>query len=171
LHHHVTLRSKSGKGSSFALNVPLASAVPAAAARGGELRPPATPLEGVVAMCIENEPQGLAGVEALLAGWGWRGVAVPGLGAALAAVAGGAPRPDALLVDYHLDEGTGIEAVLALRAELGEEIPAALVTADRSPAVREEARASDIQVLNKPVKPAALRAFLAQWRVARPAAE
>ena len=50
-------------------------------------------------------------------------------------------------------------------------MPAALITADRSPAVRDEARAKNIQVFNKPVKPAALRAFLAQWRVARPAAE
>jgi hypothetical protein len=61
--------------------------------------------------------------------------------------------------------------VTALRARLRSEVPAALVTADRSPAVRNEARSKDIQVLNKPVKPAALRAFLAQWRVARPAAE
>jgi hypothetical protein len=36
--------------------------------------------------------------------------------------------------------------------------------------VREEARANDIQVLHKPLKPAALRALLAQWRVQRVAA-
>ena len=49
-------------------------------------------------------------------------------------------------------------------------LPAILITADRTPAVREAARAQDIQVLNKPVKPAALRALLAQWRVQRVAA-
>jgi hypothetical protein len=36
--------------------------------------------------------------------------------------------------------------------------------------VREEARLRDIQVLNKPLKPAALRALIAQWRVQRMAA-
>jgi hypothetical protein len=36
--------------------------------------------------------------------------------------------------------------------------------------VREEARAQRIQMLNKPVKPAALRALLAQSRVHRVAA-
>jgi hypothetical protein len=36
--------------------------------------------------------------------------------------------------------------------------------------VREQARAEGIQLLNKPVKPAALRALLAQWRVHRVAA-
>ena len=41
------------------------------------------------------------------------------------------------------------------------------ITADRSPAVREQARAAGIQLLHKPVKPAALRALLAQWRVLR----
>jgi hypothetical protein len=36
--------------------------------------------------------------------------------------------------------------------------------------VREEARANGIQLLNKPIKPAALRALLAQWRMQRVAA-
>jgi CheY-like chemotaxis protein len=49
-------------------------------------------------------------------------------------------------------------------------LPAILITADRSPAVREAARAQGVQVLNKPLKPAALRAMLAQWRVLRVAA-
>ncbi len=170
LQHKVTLRSKPEAGSIFALEVPMAADVPAAIAPGPEVHP-ATPLEGIVTMCIENEPQVLAGMQALLSGWGCHVIAVPGLDEALGALEGNAPRPDALLVDYHLDEGTGIDAIAALRAKLGSGIPAALVTADRSPAVRSEARSKDIQVLNKPVKPAALRAFLAQWRVARPAAE
>jgi hypothetical protein len=36
--------------------------------------------------------------------------------------------------------------------------------------VREEARANGIQLLNKPIKPAALRALLTQWRMQRVAA-
>ena len=73
-------------------------------------------------------------------------------------------------VDYHLDEGNGIEAINGLRRRLGEDLPAILITADRSPKVREEARTEGIQILNKPIKPAALRALLAQWRVQRIAA-
>jgi Na+/proline symporter/signal transduction histidine kinase/CheY-like chemotaxis protein len=170
LHHKVALRSKPEFGSTFALDVPRTADMPPAAVPGPEIHP-AAPLEGIVTMCIENEPQVLAGMQALLSGWGCHVIAVPGLDAALAALEDNAPRPDALLVDYHLDDGNGIDAVTALRARLRSEVPAALVTADRSPAVRNEARSKDIQVLNKPVKPAALRAFLAQWRVARPAAE
>jgi hypothetical protein len=37
--------------------------------------------------------------------------------------------------------------------------------------VREAANAMNVHVLNKPLKPAALRALLAQWRASRVAAE
>jgi CheY-like chemotaxis protein len=77
---------------------------------------------------------------------------------------------DGLLVDYHLDEGNGIETIAELRRRFGTDLTAILITADRSPHVREEARAHGIQLLNKPVKPAALRALLTQWRVHRVAA-
>jgi CheY-like chemotaxis protein len=75
-----------------------------------------------------------------------------------------------LLVDYHLDHGNGIEAIAAVRAQAGADLPAILITADRSPRVRQEARASGVVLLNKPVKPAALRALLAQWSAQRIAA-
>ena len=75
--------------------------------------------------------------------------------------------PDGLLVDYHLDDGNGITAIKELRRRFGADLTAILITADRSPHVREDARANDIQLLNKPVKPAALRALLTQWRMHR----
>ena len=70
------------------------------------------------------------------------------------------------VVDYHLDHGNGIDAIAALRRRYGD-LPAILITADRSPAVREQARKEGIQVCPRPIKPAALRALLAQWRVLR----
>jgi CheY-like chemotaxis protein len=75
--------------------------------------------------------------------------------------------PDGLLIDYHLDQGNGTDVVVALRRQYGAGLPAILITADRSPTVREEAHELGAQVLNKPVKPAALRALLAQCRVQR----
>ena len=80
-------------------------------------------------------------------------------------------EPDGLLVDYHLDGDNGLGAIAALRRRYGRDLPAILVTADRSLHVREEARAAGVHVLNKPVKPASLRALIAQWRVQRVAAE
>ena len=108
-------------------------------------------------------------MQTLLQGWGCEVIKAPDLDIALAAIADGASMPNGLLIDYHLDLGNGIEAIAALRARCGE-VPAILITADRSPDVREEARAQGVQVLHKPIKPAALRALLAQWRVLRVAA-
>jgi CheY-like chemotaxis protein len=50
------------------------------------------------------------------------------------------------------------------RRRFGGNIPAILITADRSPHVHAAAREEKIAVLNKPVKPASLRALIGQWR-------
>ena len=167
----MTLRSASNKGSTFAVEVPIAASVPALASLAPRCGRPAAPLEGVVVLCIENEPQVLAGMEALLSGWGCQVLAVPDLESAFAAI----QEADRVrMLCWSTTTWTRAMASMRssrLRRELDDDMPAALITADRSPAVRETARARDIQVFNKPVKPAAMRAFLAQWRVARPAAE
>jgi CheY-like chemotaxis protein len=69
-----------------------------------------------------------------------------------------------IIADYHLDEGDGLAVIGALRSMLGSDIPAILLTADRSLAVRDAAVEAGITVLHKPLKPAALRALLTQWR-------
>jgi CheY-like chemotaxis protein len=119
--------------------------------------------------CIDNEPT-IRRDGNVARRLGRRVLKAPDLKSALAAMSEAKVAPNGLLVDYHLDSGNGIEAIAALRWRFGNELPAILITADRSPLVRDEARARDIQVLNKPLKPAALRALIAQWRVARMAA-
>jgi len=170
LGHKISLRSKSRKGSTFGVEVPTVSAAVATEALIQPLPTPAAALEGTVTLCIDNDPQILDGMTVLLSGWGCHVHTAGDLEEARAQLRKG-PRPDVLLVDYHLDQGNGIDLIGSLREVLGTGFPAALITADRTPKVRDEAREKNIQVLNKPLKPAALRAFLAQWRVARPAAE
>jgi len=170
LDHKISLRSKVGKGSAFTVELPTGPAIARAKGEQKATAAPVIPLGAVGVMCIDNDPQVLEGMKALLSGWGCHVIGAAGLEGALQALRSG-PRPDVLLVDYHLDEGNGIDTIAALRAKLGDKLPAALVTADRSLQVRDEARAHDISVLHKPLKPAVLRAFLAQWRVSRPAAE
>jgi len=76
-----------------------------------------------------------------------------------------------IIADYHLDETDGLEVIKALRWKTQVDMPARLVTADRTPVVRDAAAAMNIHVLNKPLKPAALRALLTQWRATKVAAE
>jgi CheY-like chemotaxis protein len=82
-------------------------------------------------------------------------------------VDGAGKAPDAILADYHLDTGTGLDAVAMLRAVLGAEVPAALITADQTEEVAARARALGLSILRKPVKAAALRAMLAQMTLGR----
>ena len=72
--------------------------------------------------------------------------------------------PDIILADYHLDGETGLEAIERLRRRHGGDIPAVLITADRSNEVRAQAAAIDVPVIRKPVKPAALRAAITRLR-------
>jgi CheY-like chemotaxis protein len=121
-------------------------------------------------LCIDNEPKVLDGMDALLGGWGCRVLKAPDLATAIDTIAESQVAPNGLLVDYHLDKGNGLDAIIELRRRFGAELPAILITADRSPHVRDAAREQDVQVLSKPLKPAALRALMAQWRVPRVAA-
>jgi len=166
----IELESEAGGGSHFAVAVPRSNEAPIELPARDQVRVDSSQLAGITALCVDNEPSVLDGMETLLCGWGCQVLKAADLASALTAVSESSLMPNGLLVDYHLDQGNGIEAIAALRHHYGD-LPAILITADRSPAVREQAREENIQVLHKPIKPAALRALLAQWRVLRVAAE
>ena len=180
----VTLRSNAGqgpgRGSRFAIEVPRAAGGATAPKLRAVPRPDIGRLDGIVVLCIDNERAILDGMEMLLNGWHCRTLTAADLTEALAVINTSGLEPDGLLVDYHLDGGqfagvSGIGAIIELRRRLGRQdgvpLPAILITADRSRHVREEARAEGVHVLNKPLKPASLRALITQWRVQRIAAE
>ena len=171
LDHRITVRSEPGRGSLFRVEASLAAPAAAATAPVKRPRTPAQPLAGLVVLAIDNEPAILLGMRTLLGGWGCEVVTAAGIDEALAALGAREDMPGVIIADFHLDEGDGLDAIAALRARLALEVPAVLVTADRSLALREQASARNVHVLNKPVKPAALRALLAQWRATRIAAE
>jgi Na+/proline symporter/signal transduction histidine kinase len=170
LGHKLTFKSKVGEGSQFSLEVPLSAALPASAAARGAIRVDPSKLSGIAVLCLDNDPQILDGMETLLGGWGCQVLKGTDVKTALAAARKSKLDLSGLLVDYHLDEANGIDAIVELRRRLKADLPAILITADRSRKVRDEARARDVPVLHKPVKPAALRALLAQWRLQRIAA-
>jgi CheY-like chemotaxis protein len=172
LNCEVALKSSFGRGSRFSVEVPRAAAAAAAAPALPAMRKVAAgQLVGSVVLCVDNEPAILDGMQTLLGGWGCRVLKAGNLAEALAAIEASGLEPDGLLVDYHLGGANGIAAIAELRRRYGRDLAAILVTADRSLHVREEARAAGVHVLNKPVKPASLRALITQWRVQRVAAE
>ncbi|MHB2165554.1 PAS domain-containing hybrid sensor histidine kinase/response regulator [Alsobacter sp. R-9] len=171
LDHSIRLRSQLNKGSVFTVEVPVTAPVPAARATREDAPHPAAPLAGLVVLCIDNEPAILDGMRTLLGGWGCTVVTAASPKEAEQGMKRRKVTPDIIVADYHLDDGDGLDAITTLRWKLGRETPAVLLTADRSPAVRDAAAAKGVHVLNKPLKPAALRALLAQWRATLSAAE
>ena len=167
----LALKSNVGRGSRFSVEVPRASAAIVEPMPHAVRKAATGQLAGTVVLCIDNEHTILDGMQMLLGGWGCRVLKAADLTEALAAIEGSGLEPDGLLVDYHLDGGNGLGAITELRRRYGRDLGAILLTADRSVHVREEARAGGVQVLNKPVKPASLRALITQWRVQRVAAE
>jgi Na+/proline symporter/signal transduction histidine kinase len=170
LDHPITLASETHHGTRFSIEVPVAPAE-RSEPRLPDGRGDHGPIAHALVLCMDNDPKILDGMAMLLAGWRCETLLAADLSQAIAGVRAAGRPPDGLVVDYHLDNGTGIEAVTELRRLFGSEISAVLITADRSSGVRERARAFAIQVLNKPLKPASLRAVMSQWTARRVAAE
>ncbi len=168
--HKLSLRSQPGKGSTFEIVAQRAAPV-APVAQADKPATPVTPLKGMLVVAIDNEPSIQDGMRLVLEGWGCEVVTGGDAAEVLAALDRLRRMPDGIVADYHLDDTDGIEAVAAIRRALGLDVPATLLTADRSPDVRARADAAGMQMLNKPLRPAALRSLLSQWRVTRTAAE
>jgi len=157
LGHRVEVVSAPGRGSTFRLVVPRA-AVPEA---GNPPMPvPAAGLDGMAVLVIDDEPPIRQALQELLQGWGCECEVAADGDAALALLARWPRRPDAILCDYRLAGGDGVEVVARLRAALGARVPALIVTGDiAADRLREIAR-SELPALHKPVNPARLREWL-----------
>ena len=158
------LRSEPGRGSVFSIRVPRIETRAADAPSPGRTSGPAalpSSLVGVKVLCVDNEPEILEGMRALLGRWGMHVITAQNSAGALERLS--LERPTVVLADYRLGKGDidGLALLEAIEAAAGERGPAALVTADHGSAVAERARALGYPLLRKPVKPAALRALLA----------
>lgn len=167
----IRIFSTKGRGTRFSVIMPVWQQMPEIAPQERARAQPQHDqrLEGVSVLCIDNDQRILDGMRQVLENWGCRVETARGF--APLVHAGLPPRPDVMLVDYHLDNEDGISVVSQLRSVYGPDLPAVLVTADRSTEVREAAQVLDVAIIHKPVKPAALRAVLARHRRMLSAAE
>lgn len=171
LDHPVEFKSEPGRGTSFTVELPRAETGLPQRKPGAKERQVALGVAGSNILCIDNEPDILVGMQGLLEQWGCKVLLAANADEALKRMREEAFRPDAALVDYHLETETGLEAIAALRQANDAALPCVLVTADRSAAVKRAAGAAEIPILNKPIRPAALRAIISQTRLTAEAAE
>ena len=160
----LTLRSVTGRGTVFAVEVPLAGRVeqvPAATdaeTTTARAHAPHADFDGVHVLCIDDDPDILDGMRAMLERWGCSVATARRRSEALAACD---PTPDVIIADHHLGRGeSGLEVSDAVREAIGHHVPVLVVTADRDEALGRDITARGERRLFKPLKPAALRAVM-----------
>ncbi len=168
LGHEITLRSQVGKGSVFAVTVPVGDVMPARTVVTEIPDPRIHELDGAVILCIDDNSIILDGMMALLGGWQCD-VRVAESGAHWRSALNG-DIPDLILADYRLDdEMDGLQLIAEICNDVGRVIPAIVISADQTEALREEATRRGHSVLAKPIKPAALRALMTRLLAQRAA--
>jgi len=153
------LRSVPGRGSVFKLKVPLSHKL---AATEGPVKQEAHHPQrrlSLAVLVIEDDEAIRLGMTQLLQDWGCVCTAVESIDQAQEVTRGW--RPDVVISDYRLrDQHTGAQAILALRAQCGADLPALLITGDTTPQRLREAQATGVPLLHKPVSPSLLHQSL-----------
>ncbi|WP_210530286.1 hybrid sensor histidine kinase/response regulator [Rubellimicrobium arenae] len=167
LGHPLTLASVPGRGTAFTVAVPLSERsghipIDPRRALSGDWRH-----DGLSVLVIENDLDMRRALSLLLQSWGVRVLGAGSAEEALRRLGPSGLRPDALLVDFQLDDGeTGVRAIQRLRRKLGR-LPARIVTANRRPEVAAEARRIGVEMLYKPLDPLMLHLFLGSLALGR----
>jgi signal transduction histidine kinase/CheY-like chemotaxis protein len=164
LDHRLELRSEPGRGTCFsvALGVAPSHARRSFPATTASIREEPGYGGDRIALLVENDDD-LRGAIALLLER--RGVDVLEAASgeeALALLEEVGIVPDLYLIDHQLaDNMTGIETILALRAQYGDR-PTRLITANRAGEVRAAAEAAGVEIMFKPIDSGALEAFVVE---------
>ncbi len=162
LQHPLDLCSRMGHGTRFAISVPISDAAAPAPRSGFELAIPAAyGRMDVPVIVIDNDLAVLEAMQSLLRRWGADVRLARDLEDIGDIMGRGDFKPAIVLADFHLDDGIcGLDAVKRIRVLQNEDIPAILITADRTNETAEAAQKEGCELLHKPVKPAELRALM-----------
>lgn len=164
LHHPVEVQSWLGKGSVFSVTVPYGQ-LSAEIKPAIEARIPGS-IENLRVLCIDNDAHILNGLKALLQGWHCEVQTAMSLAEAQDRLRHF--TPEIILADYQLDnDENGLDVLDNLNSQRSPRIPGILVTAVTADELKQETLSRGYQFLNKPVKPAALRAMVSK-KVSRP---
>lgn len=158
LGHKLILKSKENQGCKFTLSVQQA----AAGSRKKVSRPIInTGFKNVTVLCIDNDPDVLAGMVALLEAWHCHVLTADSYTSAQKIFTKESEAIKILLVDYQLNNNEdGLTLIAMLREQCQHYLPAILITAATEANVDAKAGEADVGFMRKLVKPAALRAMM-----------
>ncbi|WP_188716618.1 hybrid sensor histidine kinase/response regulator [Paracoccus acridae] len=162
LGHGLDLLSRPGRGSVFRVTVPLTATRPCRSEDSGDPRRlPSLAGTGLLVLLVDNDHELRRAMVALLEGWGITVLDAEGPEDAIALIDEMDFVPDAMLIDYQLnDDVDGLDLVAMLRKRFGWR-PARIISADRSPVLRERCARMGLFPMSKPLDTEALYHFLA----------
>ncbi|ENO90671.1 hybrid sensor histidine kinase/response regulator [Thauera linaloolentis] len=159
LGHRLELRSAPGRGSVFALELPL-SAAEAEAATTEDARALGS-LNGIRVAVVEDDPLVRDAMLGLLASWGCELIVANDAEHLLEQLEDETEPPEVLITDLRLGGRLdGIDLALRLRRPPGRPPHTVLISGDTAPEALARARAAGLPLLHKPLRPAKLRALM-----------
>ncbi|MEM7425476.1 MAG: hybrid sensor histidine kinase/response regulator [Pseudomonadota bacterium] len=163
LNHGIAFSSVPGMGSQFTVRARLAKEEekPRTRAPAAGRTLPFGGLAGTKVLLLENEPSVTAAMETLLTNWGCIIRNAAASDEAFAQLAPDNWLPDLIIADQQLDSSDlGTEVASEIRQRLQRDIPVLVATANPTQSVAEEVRKLGAELMQKPVKPAQLRALM-----------
>jgi signal transduction histidine kinase/ActR/RegA family two-component response regulator len=159
LGHPLRLRTRVGRGSMFALQLPFSDAPLSATRRAIDGITEAIGQRSALILVVDDEAPIQLAMKNLLEGWGYKTVIAGSCDELLEKLASCPDRPDLIICDYRLRaHENGIHVIERLRSEYNDdEIPGMLITGDTAPDRLKEAQESGLLLLHKPVNNSRLR--------------
>ena len=156
----LSLRSVLGEGTRVTIWVPLTEARPEMRHEDTQSPLLSSVLGGRQVMVIEDDVMGREALAGMLESWGYSVIAVEDAKMAADQLQKDHP-PDLIISDFRLGaEINGIDAVRMLRNLAGKDIAACVISGDTGAPVRQQIETAGLVLLNKPVRPAKLRALI-----------
>jgi CheY-like chemotaxis protein len=117
-------------------------------------------MEKRTVLVVEDDPMVLMGLQMILETWGMAVLAAEDMGQVLERLDQG--RPDLILSDLRLRAGlTGFDVVERVRAMLGQQVPAIILTGETGKAELAEGQRRNLTFLHKPIQAEPLKAAIA----------
>ncbi len=159
LGHPLQLKSTQGKGSKFSIEVPIADPTKIHSISATIEQKVPNLIGGKLILVVDDEESVRLGMQSLLESWGCKSVTAMDAPEALQKING--QTPDFIIADLRLrGNDNGIEAIRELRAQLGENIPAVLISGDTATEQLRKVSAAGLTMMHKPLKAVRLRALL-----------
>ncbi len=152
LEHDIEVSSTPGEGSVFSIRVPIVDAIRRFAAAKQSGAPAAPGRAAGLIVLIEDDISVSNAWEMLLRAEGYSVATAASAAEARDLIEGIDTVPELIISDFHLLDGsTGVQAVAAIRAHFGRQIPAFVVSGDTSKVVRDARLLENCSLMNKPV--------------------